>query len=240
MGARQRTRAWGGDRAWSGRCGLRGLGEGDGEAERFDLPDVVFDLLVFVGAGLVVAGAEVGEPVGGVGGPVPGDDQDGAGDCDLGLGLAAAAGDAVVPLAEEGLGAGGDVGGLAEGAAQPGVTLTFLPVRVRGPDWRAEGHSPAQDTRWAAVGNRDMSRPISAMMARARSGLMPGISASRATAGSTAASGPAPAFGPVVPSPFTPQAAGIAAASPAAPADSALIRSSTQPIWSSSRPASPP
>jgi len=30
----------------------------------------------------------------------------------------------------------------------------FLPARVRGPDWRAEGHNPAQDTKWAAVGNR--------------------------------------------------------------------------------------
>src|SRR5580658_4358874 len=29
-----------------GRCGLRGLGDGDAEAEGFDLPDVVFDLLV--------------------------------------------------------------------------------------------------------------------------------------------------------------------------------------------------
>jgi len=35
--------------------------------QRLDLPDVVLDLLVFVGAGLVVAGAEVGEPAGGVG-----------------------------------------------------------------------------------------------------------------------------------------------------------------------------
>src|SRR5258707_14522900 len=133
MGARQRTRAWGGDRAWSGRCGLRGLGEGDGEAERFDLPDVVFDLLVFVGAGLVVAGAEVGEPVGGGGEQGPGGDQDGAGDCDLGLGLAAAAGGAVVPPAEEGLGAGGGVGGPAEGAAEPRGTLTLLAGRVAGP-----------------------------------------------------------------------------------------------------------
>src|SRR5712672_1003652 len=127
MGARQRTRAWGGDRAWSGRCGLRGLGEGDGEAERFDLPDVVFDLLVFVGSGLVVAGAEVGEPVGGVGEQVPDDDQDGTGDGDLGLGVAAAAGDPCVPFAEEGGGAGGGDGGAAEVAAQVAVALAFLP-----------------------------------------------------------------------------------------------------------------
>src|SRR5262245_15102310 len=44
------------------RYGLPGLGEGDGEAERLDLPDVVAELAVGVGTGLVVAGAEVGEP----------------------------------------------------------------------------------------------------------------------------------------------------------------------------------
>jgi hypothetical protein len=54
----------------------------------------------------------------------------------------------------------------------------FFPALVQGPDWRAAGHSAAQDTRWVAVGNRNMSRPISAMMARARPGLTPGISAS--------------------------------------------------------------
>lgn len=99
----------------------------------------------------------------------------------------------------------------------------FFPARVRGPDWRAEGHSPAQDTRWAAVGNLLMSRPVSAMMARARSSLMPGISASRATAFSTGASGPVPASGPVVPSALMPQAPGIAAASSAARAPSWAI-----------------
>ena len=38
------------------RYGLAGLGEGDGEAERLDLPDVVAELAVGIGAGLVVAG----------------------------------------------------------------------------------------------------------------------------------------------------------------------------------------
>src|SRR5690349_6265392 len=59
-------------------CALSGLGEGDGEAERLDLPDVVAELAVGIGAGLVVAGAEVGEPGGWVGEQVPDDDQDGA------------------------------------------------------------------------------------------------------------------------------------------------------------------
>jgi hypothetical protein len=110
-----------------GRYWLRGLGEGDGEAEGLDLPDVVLQLAVGVEAGLVVAGAEVGEPGFGVLQQVPDDDQDGAGDGDLGLDLAAAAEDPVVALAEEGLGADGAVGGLAEGAAQPGVALALLP-----------------------------------------------------------------------------------------------------------------
>jgi len=79
--------------------GLSGLGEGDGEAERLDLPHVVAEFAVGVGAGLVVAGAEVGVPGGRVGEQVPDDDQDGAGDGDLGLGLAAAAGDPAVALA---------------------------------------------------------------------------------------------------------------------------------------------
>src|SRR4026209_716179 len=112
MGAGQRTRAWCGDRAWSGRYGLRGVGDGDGVAQQgLDLADVVLDLLVFVGSGLVVAGAEVGEPGARVGEQVPDDDQDGAGHGDLGFGFAAAAGDPVVPLAEEGVRAGGADGG---------------------------------------------------------------------------------------------------------------------------------
>jgi hypothetical protein len=50
--------------------GLRSLGDGNGVAQqRFDLPNVVFDLLALVGAGLVVAVAvaEVGVAGGGVG-----------------------------------------------------------------------------------------------------------------------------------------------------------------------------
>ena len=82
---------------------------------------------------LVVAGAEVGEPGGRVGEQVPDDDQDGAGHGDLGFGFAAAAGDPVVPLAEEGVRAGGADGGLAEGAAQVAVALALLPGPGPGP-----------------------------------------------------------------------------------------------------------
>src|SRR5215469_13169528 len=127
--------------------GLGGLGDGDVEAEGLDLPDVVAELVAGIGAGLVVAVAEVGVAGGGVGEQVPDDHQDGAGNGDLSLGFAAAAGDPGVPLAEEGGGAGGADSGLAEGSAQPGVALSFLPGPGAGPDWRADGHSPAQDTR---------------------------------------------------------------------------------------------
>ena len=85
-----------------------------------------------------------------------------------------------------------------------------------------------------------MSRPISAMMDRARFSLTPGISASRATAFSTGAPAVAPACGPVVPSGSTPQAAGIAAVSSAARAPSSAIRLSRKAIWSSNSPASSP
>ena len=67
--------------------GLGGPGYVDVESERLDLPDVVAELAVGVGAGLVVAGGEVGVTGGGVGQQVPDDDQDGAGDGDLGLAL---------------------------------------------------------------------------------------------------------------------------------------------------------
>src|SRR5690242_9445784 len=98
MGTRQRTRAFCGDRAWSGRYGLPDLGQADVEAEGLDLPDVITELAVGVGAGLVVAGAEVGEPGGRVLEQVPDDNQDGACHGDLGFSLTAAAGDPVVAL----------------------------------------------------------------------------------------------------------------------------------------------
>jgi hypothetical protein len=53
--------------------GLGGPGYGDVEAEGLDLPDVVTELAVGIGAGLVVAVAEVGEPGSGVGQQVPGE-----------------------------------------------------------------------------------------------------------------------------------------------------------------------
>ena len=89
-------------------------------------------------------------------------------------------------------------GVLAEADAQVAAALA-LPLLAgpgAGPDRRTGGHSPAQDTRWAAAGNRVRFRPVSAMTARARS-LTPGISASRATAFSTGVGVGVRAGGPV-------------------------------------------
>src|SRR5438045_7673497 len=122
--------------------GLCGPGQGDGEAERLDLPDVVAQLAVGVAAGLVVAVAEAGVAGCWIAEQVPDDDQDGAGDGNLGLGLAAAAGDPGVALAGEGGGAGGAHCGLAEGAAQPGVALALLPGPGAGAGLAGGGAEP--------------------------------------------------------------------------------------------------
>ena len=53
--------------------------QGDGVAERFELPAEVARLAVFVDVGAVVVGSEIVEPRGGVGQQVPDDDQDGSG-----------------------------------------------------------------------------------------------------------------------------------------------------------------
>ncbi len=98
---------------------------------------------------------------------------------------------AAEPFAEERVSPRGAVGGLGAVAAQVAVALAL---------WRACGTGPRtggrrepgwpRTTRWPAVGNRDMSSAVSAMMAIARLVVTPGISASRAAAGRTAAPGP--------------------------------------------------
>ena len=160
-----------------GRYGLRGFGDGDSEAEGLDLPDVVLDLAVDIDAGLVVAGAEVCEPGLGVTEQVPDDDQDGAGDGDLGLLLAAAAGDPVVALAEEGGGAGGAVGGLTERAAQPGVALALsrpgCGARAGGPRGTARPRTPGgrRSGTWSYPGRScDTRSHIASELAGRRSG----------------------------------------------------------------------
>ena len=66
------------------------------------------------------------EAGGGVGQEVPDEDENGAGDRDQGLELAAAFDDAPVAFAEEGVGLGGRGGGVAERALEVGVALAGL------------------------------------------------------------------------------------------------------------------
>ena len=77
--------------------------EGDPVAEGGELGDVVTHAAFDVDAAGVVVGSEVAEAGEGVGEQVPDDDQDGAGDRDQGLELAAALDDAALALAQEGL-----------------------------------------------------------------------------------------------------------------------------------------
>src|SRR5262249_9446436 len=100
-------------RWWSG-----GGVEGDPVAEGLELADVV-ELFAFgVDAGVVEVRAEVVEAGVGVAQQVPDDDEDGAADGDDGFLLAAAAGDAPVAFAEEGVGLAGGHGDLAENPGQ--------------------------------------------------------------------------------------------------------------------------
>src|SRR5215218_4348039 len=77
--------------------------EGHRVAEGLEFADVLADLPLGVGAGVVVAGAEVDELDVVVGEQRPDDDEDGSADRDDGTVLAAASGDPAVALAEEGV-----------------------------------------------------------------------------------------------------------------------------------------
>ncbi len=92
-------------------------------AEGLELADEGAGLAGWVEVALVPVGSEF--LVGGVGvvDQVPGDDEHRAGDGDQGFGMAAALDDAPVAGAEEGVSAGGGVGGLAKGAFEPGIAL---------------------------------------------------------------------------------------------------------------------
>ena len=107
--------------------------DGDPVAEGGELGDVVTHAAFDVDVAGVVVGSEVMEAGEGVGEQVPDDDQDGAGDRNQGLELAAAFDDAAVALAEEGVGLGGCGGGLAERALQVGVALAGAAAAGDGP-----------------------------------------------------------------------------------------------------------
>lgn len=75
---------------FGGWSGLGGRGQGDVEAEGFELPDVVSGSASDVDALVVEVDAEVVEGRAGVGEQVPDDDKDGSGDRDDRLEFAAA------------------------------------------------------------------------------------------------------------------------------------------------------
>jgi hypothetical protein len=100
--------------------------EGDPVAEGGELGDVVRHAAFDVDAAGVAVGSEVMEVGGRVGEQESDDDQDGTGDRNRGLELAAALDDAAVALAEEG-------GGLAERALHVWVALVSAATESDGP-----------------------------------------------------------------------------------------------------------
>src|SRR6267142_5775577 len=135
---------------WRYAVGGSGGGfEGDSVAQGGELGDVVAHAAFDVDAAGVVVGSEIMEPGEGVSEQVPDGDQEGAGDRDQGLELAAAFDDAAVALAEEGVGARGRGGGLAERAFQVGVALAGT---------AAAGDGPGLDGARAQLGPRHQVR----------------------------------------------------------------------------------
>jgi hypothetical protein len=114
--------------------------EGHGVAEGLQFTDVVADLAFGVGARDVVARAEVDELRLVVGEQGPDDDEDGAADRDDRPLLAAAAGDPPIPLAEEGVGAGGADCGLTDHPCQVAVALPGAGVALRPAGGSGEPH----------------------------------------------------------------------------------------------------
>jgi hypothetical protein len=106
--------------------------EGDAEAQRGELADVVADLAGGVDAMGVVVGSQVVEACGRVGQQVPNDDQDRARDRDEGFELAAAFDQTSVALAEEGVRLGRRSGGFAEHTLEIGVALAGGPATLLG------------------------------------------------------------------------------------------------------------
>jgi hypothetical protein len=172
--------------ACSGGAGVGAgeAGEGDFEAEGAELADVVGDLAADVALVLVVPGAEVFIPRAGVRQQSVAGLQLGVAQGDLGFGLAAAAGQPPVAGALAGLGFPGRDGGLAGDRGQVPVALLGLGFPLRLPDWLSSGVRPAQEARWAPVGNRLMSGPVSARVSWAERRPHPGIDSAWASCSS--------------------------------------------------------
>src|SRR5215207_803357 len=144
-----------------------GLFEGDLVAEGVELFDGSVALAVGVRSSLEVVAAEV-VVVGVFGEEMPADDEDGVADGDRGLFLADPSSETPELRCKVGVaGAGGRPGALHEDVAEPYVAVGGLAGTAFPPVMLLPGAIPAQEAKWAAVGNRDMSTPISAMIVSA-------------------------------------------------------------------------
>ena len=117
---------------------------------------------------VVVVGAEVVEPGVGVVEKVPGDVQDGSADRDDGPLLATSAGDTSITFARNVSVRPATDRRLTEDSGEVAVARPVAPLPfLRPADSAMPGAKRAHDARWAAVGNRDMSMPTSAMITQA-------------------------------------------------------------------------
>jgi hypothetical protein len=158
-------------RSWASMSG--GLGDGDGEAERFELADVAAGSAVLVGAVVVVlARAEVLVVGGWVGERFH-----------MITRMVRATATRALRLPRRltmrrqvrrgGWRCGRCGSGFPQDAFQVGVPLPVSAERQLVPHWMMRGESLAQAARCPAVENLSMSRPISAMMAWAPRGRCP-------------------------------------------------------------------
>ena len=154
--------------------GVEGL-DGDLVAEVTELADVVADLACPVPLLVVVVGAEVFVTGTGGGQELVVDAHLGVADRDAGFGLAAAAGELAVAgtLAGAGLPAATAVSPVI--APRYLLPLLCLACPARLPDCLSSGVRPAQEARWAGVGNRVMSAPVSARASSAERRPQPGM-----------------------------------------------------------------
>ena len=95
---------------------------------------------------------------------MPGDDQDGVADRHQGALFAAAAGELVVRDPRKVLVRAAEMAASPRVAPGQGLPSPVVAALLRPADWRALGANLAQETRWPAVGKRDIWVPISAMI----------------------------------------------------------------------------
>jgi len=129
-------------------------------SEGLELGGQIAGAAIFVDPGFVVSGPEIAESGVGVGEQMVDDGEYRVAGGDDRLLLAAASGQAPIAGAQEGVGARMRSHDAAQSAGQPGIALA---AALAHGTWWLWGQNLADDTRWAAEGNRVMSTPVSAM-----------------------------------------------------------------------------